>query len=31
LFTQMRPFDKVRLHKAFRDAVYRNDPVALAH
>lgn len=31
LFTQMRPFDKVHLHKSFRDAVYRNDPVALAH
>jgi CubicO group peptidase (beta-lactamase class C family) len=31
LFTQMRPFDKVKLHKTFRDAVYRNDPVALAH
>ncbi|MBC8024535.1 MAG: beta-lactamase family protein [Steroidobacteraceae bacterium] len=31
LFTQMRPFDKVKLHKAFRDSVYRNDPVALAH
>jgi CubicO group peptidase (beta-lactamase class C family) len=31
LFTQMRPFDKVHLHKAFRDAVYYNDPVALAH
>jgi CubicO group peptidase (beta-lactamase class C family) len=31
LFTQMRPFDKVQLHKTFRDAVYRNDPVALAH
>jgi len=31
LLTQMRPFDRVRLHKAFRDAVYRNDPVALAH
>jgi CubicO group peptidase (beta-lactamase class C family) len=31
LLTQMRPFDKVHLHKAFRDAVYRNDPVALAH
>ncbi len=31
LFTQMRPFDKVKLHKAFRDAVYRNDPVAFAH
>jgi hypothetical protein len=27
----MRPFDRVKLHKAFRDAVYRNDPVALAH
>ena len=31
LFTQMRPFDRVKLHKAFRDAVYRNDPVAFAH
>jgi CubicO group peptidase (beta-lactamase class C family) len=31
LFTQMRPFDKVHLHKAFRDAVYRNDPIAFAH
>jgi len=31
LFTQMRPFDKVHLHKTFRDSVYRNDPVALAH
>jgi len=31
LFTQMRPFDQVHLHKTFRDAVYRNDPVALAH
>jgi CubicO group peptidase (beta-lactamase class C family) len=31
LFTQMFPFDRVHLHKAFRDAVYRNDPVALAH
>jgi CubicO group peptidase (beta-lactamase class C family) len=31
LFTQMRPFDRVKLHKTFRDAVYRNDPVALAH
>jgi CubicO group peptidase (beta-lactamase class C family) len=29
-FTQIRPFAKP-LHKAFRDAVYRNDPVALAH
>jgi len=31
LFTQMRPFDKVHLHKTFRDAVYRNDPIAFAH
>src|SRR5688572_1424746 len=31
LFTQYRPFGRVPLHKAFRDAVYRNDPVALAH
>jgi CubicO group peptidase (beta-lactamase class C family) len=31
LFTQLLPFDKVKLHKTFRDAVYRNDPVALAH
>jgi CubicO group peptidase (beta-lactamase class C family) len=31
LFTQMKPFDRVGLHKAFRDAVYRNDPLALAH
>ena len=31
LFTQMEPFDRVHLHKAFRDAVYRNDPIALAH
>jgi CubicO group peptidase (beta-lactamase class C family) len=31
LFTQLRPFDKVKLHKTFRDAVYRNDPLALAH
>jgi CubicO group peptidase (beta-lactamase class C family) len=30
LFTQMRPFDRVKLHKTFRDAVYRNDPAALA-
>jgi CubicO group peptidase (beta-lactamase class C family) len=29
-FTQVRPFDGT-LHKAFRDAVYRNDPIALAH
>jgi CubicO group peptidase (beta-lactamase class C family) len=31
LLTQFRPFGKVPLHKNFRDAVYRNDPVALAH
>ena len=31
LFTQMKPFDRVHLHKLFRDAVYRNDPQALAH
>jgi len=31
LFTQMKPFDKVHLHKTFRDAVYKNDPVAHAH
>jgi CubicO group peptidase (beta-lactamase class C family) len=31
LFTQFRPFGKVPLHKNFRDAVYRNDPLALAH
>jgi CubicO group peptidase (beta-lactamase class C family) len=31
LFAQWRPFGKVPLHKNFRDAVYRNDPVALAH
>ena len=30
LFTQMRPFDKIKLHKAFRDAVYHNIPEALA-
>jgi CubicO group peptidase (beta-lactamase class C family) len=30
LFTQMRPFDKVGLHKAFRDAVYHNLPEARA-
>jgi len=29
-FTQVRPFD-LSLHKVFRDAVYRNDPIALAH
>ena len=31
LFTQFRPTGKSPLHKNFRDAVYRNDPVALAH
>jgi CubicO group peptidase (beta-lactamase class C family) len=31
LFTQFRPFGHVPLHKAFRDAIYRNDPMALAH
>ncbi len=31
LFTQYRPFGRIPLHKAFRDAVYRNDPVAFAH
>ena len=31
LFTQMEPFDRVHLHKSFRDAVYRNGPIALAH
>lgn len=31
LFTQYRPFGKVPLHKAFRDAVYRAIPEALAH
>src|ERR1700733_13085873 len=31
LFTQYRPFGKVPLHKAFRDAVYHNIPDALAH
>lgn len=30
LFTQMIPFDKVGLHKAFRDAVYHSIPEALA-
>jgi CubicO group peptidase (beta-lactamase class C family) len=30
LFTQLRPFDKVGLHKAFRDAVYHNIPEAKA-
>lgn len=31
LFTQYKPFGKVPLHKAFRDAVYHNVPDALAH
>ena len=31
LFTQYRPFGKVPLHKAFRDAVYGAIPGALAH
>ena len=31
LFTQYMPFGRVPLHKMFRDAVYRNDPLALAH
>ncbi len=31
LFTQYRPFGKVPLHKAFRDAVYATTPDALAH
>jgi CubicO group peptidase (beta-lactamase class C family) len=31
LFAQYRPFGRVPLHKNFRDAVYRNDPIALAH
>ncbi len=31
LFTQYRPFGKVPLHKAFRDAVYSAIPDALAH
>jgi CubicO group peptidase (beta-lactamase class C family) len=31
LFTQYQPFGGVPVHKNFRDAVYRNDPVALAH
>jgi CubicO group peptidase (beta-lactamase class C family) len=31
LFTQYRPFGKVPLHKAFRDAVYSAYPQALAH
>jgi CubicO group peptidase (beta-lactamase class C family) len=30
LFTQLRPFDKIGLHKAFRDAVYHNIPEAVA-
>ena len=31
LFTQYKPFGKVPLHKAFRDAVYAAIPEALAH
>ncbi|MGB6306592.1 MAG: serine hydrolase domain-containing protein, partial [Steroidobacteraceae bacterium] len=31
LFTQYKPFGKVPLHKAFRDAVYARFPEALAH
>lgn len=31
LFTQYKPFGKVPLHKAFRDAVYSAIPDALAH
>jgi CubicO group peptidase (beta-lactamase class C family) len=31
LFTQYKPFGKVPLHKAFRDAVYSGIPEALAH
>jgi CubicO group peptidase (beta-lactamase class C family) len=31
LFTQYKPFGKVALHKAFRDAVYSRIPGALAH
>jgi CubicO group peptidase (beta-lactamase class C family) len=31
LFTQYKPFGKVPLHKAFRDAVYSRIPEALAH
>jgi CubicO group peptidase (beta-lactamase class C family) len=31
LFTQYKPFGKVPLHKAFRDAVYSHIPDALAH
>jgi CubicO group peptidase (beta-lactamase class C family) len=30
LFTQYRPFGRVPLHKNFRDAIYRNDPLASA-
>ena len=30
LFTQYRPFGKVPLHKAFRDAIYHGDPSAAA-
>jgi CubicO group peptidase (beta-lactamase class C family) len=31
LFTQYKPFGKVPLHKAFRDAVYAHIPDAFAH
>jgi CubicO group peptidase (beta-lactamase class C family) len=31
LFTQYKPFGRVPLHKAFRDAVYSSLPEALAH
>jgi CubicO group peptidase (beta-lactamase class C family) len=30
LFTQYRPFGRVPLHKNFRDAIYKNDPLASA-
>jgi CubicO group peptidase (beta-lactamase class C family) len=30
LFTQFQPFDRIKLHKTFRDAVYHNIPEALA-
>jgi hypothetical protein len=31
LFTQYKPFGKVPVHKAFRDAVYAHIPDALSH
>jgi CubicO group peptidase (beta-lactamase class C family) len=31
LFTQYRPFGRVPLHKNFRDAIYKNDPLASAN